>query len=1170
MDDRLKTILVNYTDYELFLNEVNRLHWLEFEELIIDLFQKVFGSSQVEIVHTQPSHDGGRDGEGIFNIMPYGENSDFEMQFKIWIEVKKRTAEVTGTDIGLHALTALLNRVSLLIFVSNSSFRPQVKNTLIDLSRSYNIQHDLIEGERLFKLYQKHIEREVDCCKLGAEIIKHKKELAEIKLQYSKSPFRRYAMNNISVNITEPFYLFIEFNFNDCNSDIIDKYQLYNDAFEFIPYDTPSLINTQKLNGRITHTWIAYATKELASPNTYMQFDNRNIMLDEFYSSIKISKPLFIFNSPISVIKKINSIEESISTWLNHGKYKAFIVYGNAGTGKSYIINQLRYVWLKNGASEIILDGEIENSESVLLNRFIQDIFPIPIGLLSENQESHVCNFLKECQLPHKAAQTLANSICSKRSVDAREFNSDVLSDLLYFLIKRKSEQRKVIIVYEDLHKCQPSVVQLLIKTHRRLIYEGINNIFILLCSRKSASFKNHNVLNEWLMYTEEILEDQNIQPVVLEPYSNDEAVHIIQDTIFLIPEIDPHKIIEQVGTTPFGLKEALFYMYQKEWIQFDPKIDQFMLVQNSFLGLKSAIESKEFMQVTKTRISDLSLRIPKWAMTFMNIGACYGTHFNRTYCFDALGINIDSDEVDSFFSIANKLGLLKNSSAHSDYLRFDHDLIRSSLIQDIDEIKLKSLSLKLFNAVPDSMANDKLKAFLAFQAGNSESVEFFSERYGDKCVEQEVYTDALEAYKMTLHAVDSNMFTGQRTVNTSTWFIDDALNKAKTWQSRSEQSITMRNKKILTLCKKIIHTASNIGGGGHEIINTFTTEGMMLAKILNDAESLGIFHTKQGKYYFNKKNINSSISELNKALQYIPLTDHYNRGNALVELAISLRHDGKREESFTILKQALKEAGTESQEIKLRVFANAGGLYYNSNWSQTRRYWQKALFVAEESNNTLYWVHMLIDIGHLNLLDKRLDDAEDCYKKAYDKAHNSGLKGQEFKIHLHCSVLALLKGGDAEYLLPYAQMLLKQAEQLGIEYSIDRRLWRVYANWANIAELSAKLLTSKSEKDRLQLWYKAYAYDKKAIQEFEPLNRLSEEELLNNTRVTPLLVNILIRSLNHDYPKQDIFDSLDPKFMEKLKQISDSIMKNQLDNIPSSIVNFIKPLFGNYRFIFI
>ncbi len=1171
MGNKTEVPSFNLTDYKIFSDEINNLHWKDFEQFVINVFKKVFDASEVQIKQTKYSHDGGKDGEGIFNIMQNKDETDFSIQIKIWIEVKKRSGKVTGSDIGIHVLTAFLNKVSFIIFASNSSFAPQAKATLALLSDTHNINHDFVDGERLFKLYQKHSQRNISEAGTKNKFGQPIETCFNTNFSFSKRPLKRYSKKSIDVEIDEPFYIFIDFDFTNCSIKSIGNYKLHLENIQLIPYDISPLIHTLRLNTKTTHIWVGYPKKSLSNPIIKLIFSNQQNR-DDIKTSLKINvqEPLFTFKSPASITLKIDRINHLLIDWFKKGTYKSTIIYGNAGTGKSYLVNQFRYLWLHNNVSEIILDGEIENSESVLLNRFIQDVFPFPIGLLGEEQENDVFDFLIDCQLSSKSARKLANSICSKKEINVQEFSSDVLSDLLYFLIKKKSEQRKTIIVYEDIHKCQPSVILLLIKTHRRLIHENIRDVFLLLCSRKSASFKNQEALRDWLLYVENILEDQNIEQVKLEPYTLDEASSIIQDIVFSISEIDTLKIIDQVGTTPFGLKEALFYMYQKDWIEYDSKIDQFLLKEISFHRLRAAIKSNVFTQVTKTRISELKLQIPKWASIFIDAGACQGTSFNKEWCFEILESTVDETEISNFLTLSSKLGILKNSNLHSDYLKFDHDLIRASLLNDIEKIRLRELSSRLFEIIPDDPINYKQKAFLAFQAGIPKDVEFYSESYGDMNVKKEIYEDALEAYKMTLYVIDKNMITGSRFTNTSLWFIDEALTMAKENQIVLELPIDIRNQKIISLCKKIVDTANRIGSGSQAIVKTFITEGLILAKILNDHQSLGIFHIRQGVLLFEKNDLDKSIDEFQKALNYLPLSDYHNRGHALVELAISQRHAGKYHESFITLKQALKEAGNKDFEIKLRVFANAGSLYFNTDWKYTRKYWHKALKVAESWGAVNYWTHMLIDIGHLNLLDNCFEEANRYYQLAYEKAQSSGLKSQEFKIQLHRSILTLAEKGDNELQLLYSEALLKQAESLGIMYSIDRKLWRVYANWANVTELKAQKMSNRLPDEINQLWRLAYTYDKKAISEFkEAITSQNNNELINNRRVIPILVNTYLRSLDPNYPNQELLELIDTPVLTYVKSISNLVLKNNLDQIPPNIIKFVKPLLGNYRFVF-
>lgn len=130
--------------------------------------------------------------------------------------------------------------------------------------------------------------------------------------------------------------------------------------------------------------------------------------------------------------------------------------------------------------------------------------------------------------------------------------------------MKEKSEAEKIIIVYEDIHKCQPSVIHLLLKIHKRLLNERNGNVFLILSSRKSSSFSQNDIIENWIYYMEQLLTDQYIHPISIEPYTTEETKFIIHQTVIGLNDIDAYNIIKQVGTTPFGVREAMLYMYQK------------------------------------------------------------------------------------------------------------------------------------------------------------------------------------------------------------------------------------------------------------------------------------------------------------------------------------------------------------------------------------------------------------------------------------------------------------------------------------------------------------------------------------------------------------------------------------------------------------------------------
>lgn len=1146
-------------NYNNFKKGIESFSWKDFEKFVINLFQKIFDTVNVSIIHTPYSHDGGKDGEGTLNIFPqYDINKNgLNFQVKIWIEVKKRSTKVGGNDIGIHALSAFLNKVSLIVFASNASFEPQVSDVLQSLCNNHNINYYLVDGERLFRLYQKYDKQ--DTIKSSSENIVQQQLSARIS--FSKRSLRQYSASSICVNSYEPFYIFIDFEF--VTNTNVQEYELASEGIEFVPYKTiPSLAQSSALQcEKITHIWIGLPKKEMQDGYVEIKLPKTSIT----QKGVTIKKTLFTL-TPIGKIKEnIKQLEASINSWGNNKTYQSYIIYGNAGTGKSFIINSLRSYWLRRNISEILLDGEIENSEALLLNRFVQELFPIVNGVFNKEQKDMLYNFLSvHCQLPYNLAKKLADIICTKGFIDVNEFSSDLLADLLYFLLREKSAIEKLVIVYEDIHKCQPSVIRILMKIHKMLLNEHNENIFLIMSSRKSASFSQTDILENWLYYMEQLLADQNIHSISIEPYTTDEAKFVIQQIVLGLNELDVCNIIKQVGTTPFGIREAMLYMYQKGWIYYDKTIQYFAFKRKDYQCFKYSLRTNEFIQSTKYRLLELKNSVPSWCMFFLDAAACIGSSFQKQLCFRIINQKIPEQEFINTLAVLNKLGILKTSNTQHDYLRFDHDIIRLIILKNQGEIKFRELSHSLFNATPNQPEFYKQKAFLAFQAALTDDAMYYAEIYADTSTQNGVYEDALEAYKMCVRIIDYNLFSGLRQTSISLWFVDDALNIAKDMQTVPNITIEQRNEKLLRLCHKIVEVATHIGSGCQEIVELFVNEGLLLAKLLNDSIAEGIFNIRYGVLLFDKKEKEQSIPFFQKALDLLPKEETYYRGDALVQLAISLRHCGLRKESFCVLKKALSQCKTQDYEIKLRVFANAGSLYYNIDWKYTKRYWERALKIAEYSNNIHFRTHMLIDIGLLYLLENHFELSERQYNIAYQKANIAGIRNQEFRIDIHRSILALINynNDDIRTQLKYAELLIKQAENLGILYANERRLWRVYANWANLLEMKLKFLNLNSE-EKINTLHLLYLYDKRAVSEFKTT-------AMRDPNLIGVLTNARIRMHQYQHFTENFLTCYQNEIVDQVIELSNKLSKNKINTIPEHFKRFVKPLMGsNNRFIF-
>ncbi len=1162
-------------NYDHFEKKINELVWEDFENLVINLFKEIYLESEISIRQTQASKDGGKDGEGLFIIEPDKEHNDLSIEIIIWIEVKKRSKNVVGNDIGWYAIKALNKRVSKIIFATNKFFTKDAKDELKRLSSSYFFNYALIDGHRLFTLIKKYNREENNVkqmttnCKLGFA------SLPSIKtnISFSKKVFKDfYTSDNLTIETDIPFFIFIDFEFDeDIDEYVIPQYDLFIDEVELVKYCSNNLVFPLMPTEGNVHIWLGKSNEKIINPFIKIKNSKKSSVFIELPTNLIIEKPLFQFEPSLSNQDIINKINNLLECWFLDFKYKSLIIYGNAGTGKSFITNRLRYLWLKNQMIEICLDGEVENSESKLLERIFKEFFPVKCSLFTPENKQQIYNMLIDYGLPDISADKLSNEICMKSQIDTKEFNSEILNDLLFFLLTKITQRGPLVIVYEDLHKCQPSVISIILKLHKLINYQSVNKIFLLLSSRKSVNFKEKGLNQEWILNLEKLLDETKIIRFDIEPYTKLEARDILIKTIPTLPLHFIEVLIRQIGTTPFGLREAMLFMYQKSWIYFDDKIDQYVLNKSTKTAFKESIFTNDFHQVTSLRIKEFKNIIPDWAKVFIDMGACLGTSFNKQFCIESIYSQISKIDYLDFITSARKLGILRNSDFDLNIVQFDHDLIRTYLLLDIGESKQRELASTLYDHLSSKIEDDKLKAFLAYQAGKPKEVEIYAEKYGDFCKKNEVFEDALEAYKIALFVIDENAATKFREANKSQWFIDDALNMAIPLVLK-EITRSQRNKKILHFFIKIIEVINFIGSAGQEVLKQFITEGMIIAHEERDMRSIAIFQIRYGVHLFEKKQVRESIKQFQKALSILPVSDTEIRCHALLELAISQRHIGNKKQSFGTLKLILKMLESNDCEMKVRVYANAGSLYFHDDWNFVRRYWERALKLAKDCSSVNLSVHMMIDLAHLDLIEENIEKATICYKNAQEVAEKSGLKSQLFRIYLHLSIIYLLSNDEIKINCVLAERYLMQAESLGLMYSIDRKLWRVYANLANVHEVNANINITSVKKTN-NYYEKTYIYDMYVIQAVSEIivsqKDIFKKDLINDRRIIPALTNIYMRNQEDSYPKID-FKQLIPDFViEKVSIISGLIMSKEFENVPVLMRKFLKKINGKYRFIF-
>jgi tetratricopeptide (TPR) repeat protein len=231
-----------------------------------------------------------------------------------------------------------------------------------------------------------------------------------------------------------------------------------------------------------------------------------------------------------------------------------------------------------------------------------------------------------------------------------------------------------------------------------------------------------------------------------------------------------------------------------------------------------------------------------------------------------------------------------------------------------------------------------------------------------------------------------------------------------------------------------------------------------------------------------------------------------------------------------------MRERRGRGWSLVTRVRANYGATYFYIDWAVTRRHWQRALLIAKRRGLTHRYVHGLIDVAFLDLLEDRDGPAERGLEEALGLCHDYGFENSELRCLLNLGCLALTRGDFQQ-----ALELLREADSLGFRHRIGRRLWRVRANMATayfaLGDVGASLAT-----DRITL------NSMPPLGDDSPL--LDERHLFASTRLILALANIALRA-ESSKGHRGLLQSLPQRAQASARELAQGVIRNELERLP-------------------
>ena len=669
----------------LTLAALATMRWQDFESLVAETLSLYYRPYGLELRKTKWTRDHGRDAEGVFILGPSDERLDrwqLRVDLKLWVEAKQRHGSNIGRDdLSAHLVAAVNGRVSKIVFVTNVEYTQEARQDIEEFSERVGLPHSLIDGAQFVQLAQSLSARRKKADK-GKPAPPPPEDLCvQLRVSMARDAHRAgFAPSSlpIYIDVGEPFYVLVNGTIEagaTANAELIRVSGGSKAAVH--PFDRPCDVLLSS-GDRFRSVFVAWPTQagRIAAEDFVIAVAEGARATVQVIGSVEAIPPVLIDWLPPSRRDTLKSLTQHVERWINLRDARTTVIVAAAGTGKTHIVTALRRQWLTRGAREIYLNGEYERTDVLVVRRVVEHLVPIPAGLLRQQGEGAIAEWLVGSGMSQAVAQRLANALCSTKEVPPADLPVAALGEIVAALLNQAAERTPAVLLFEDLHKCQPTVVELMTSVARNLEQFGRRGVLLLYTTREQALVDDRKERRLWLQRLSEL--SMNCQLVDLHPLSRSEAVALVAKTIPTLAERDALAILEQVGTTPFGIREAIAFMRDAGIVEHHSEVGWHVPEPTQ---LRRRIESAAFAQCTYHRVRALRETSDRWLGEILDLGACIGRAFSVTTVAPCSSARETSDAYDAIDK-AIRLNVLRWSTRGRDIVEFDHDLTIRGMLE--------------------------------------------------------------------------------------------------------------------------------------------------------------------------------------------------------------------------------------------------------------------------------------------------------------------------------------------------------------------------------------------------------------------------------------------------------------------------------------------------------
>ena len=1074
------------------------MHPQDFEDFALGVLQTVYGGAGIEIIHTRYVRDAGRDGEGTFPAhaaLP----DDLQVRIKLWVEAKQRSGKVGPYDVGRHLFAAFCHGATKIVFVTNRDFTQGVRREIQDFCYKANIQYGLISGQRLLEL-------------ASAAMIETKFEKTDdrapitnscavpLSVSVSGSLTRQVhapgAQQHEKIVIGEPFFLILDVSI--VGSGEVTHFTLSDDSaatpkLQIIPYGqlpTPPFRDGD--NVRIRYTLWAQSAGRIDLGRFTVSADGLPLLKITSNRSFEAEQPLLPPFSFASQSEQIGALERGVDRWLQAGKFEFLALIGPAGYGKTHLLQHLRTRWLSHGVEDLVLEGADIRDEAAFVSGLFDHVVPLPPDQLREAQIPSLRHWLITAGITFERADSLARAIVNG-CVDGNA-SMRVLADVVHVLIASLSKTQPFVIVFEDLHQASHGVLEILCET-MSLMKRRQPNCLVMIVSRDSSADGDIGRRETWRVACDALL--SACTPVELGRPSDDDAYAFLSASVLGFEKPLAKRVVAQVGSTPFGLREGLLYMKSLGIVKNDETLGLLMLRRPQ--DLDTRLETEEFKAVTANRLRLLRSGNDEWLARLLDAAACLGRRFDIDLCRSVAGVP-NGRATRAVIETCRRENVIRPAYTRSGAYEFDHDLIRIATLRIMTRADRIETAQHLLQCESQQL-DLRTQTLLTYLAAQPADFIRHAERYAAERSAHHRFVDAAEALALAVVVADPDAHapTLRRSIATA---FDDAAGEAEV--PLLQQRLPRAH--VIDLVWSALQALSPVSSGSSKAEEDLITYAELIARRERDVGRQAALITRRGamlleRGFADQAYIAHQQAETLFAALHPGERETWREAHSLnlVQLAIACRHTNRKGDSLQLLTDLLRTLSDSDNILRKRCLSNLGALGFYDDPQRCRSFWEEALDVCRGANDIPGQIHMLLDLTDLDIADGRDEEAFQRLRTARDMAEELELDNELLRSHVFGAVLALAAGDFS-----VAAACLNDAIERGVARSIGRRMWKCWTNLATLAEAHGNLA-------------EAYLQDIRSIESLPMPEAVLEQELTlehwPDARIAVAFGNVALRA---------------------------------------------------------